>query len=218
MWLQAAAWLALGTQCVACDRPGRPWCQECDEDLQVCVQPRVCGPQPLVVCCDYAGCVPDAVVGFKDFGVRQLRVPLGQVLAAGVGELLEFGLSGAALVPVPSSPAAQRRRGFDHVRDIASVAGDLLDMPMVPLLRSRRRADAARLGFADRRANVEATMRVAQPGTTPVIVVDDVSTSGATLQEASRALLAGGHPVVGQVVIASSKWGDPGVQRQALKG
>ncbi len=47
-------------------------------------------------------------------------------------------------------------------------------------------------------------MSVRRPGRGPVIVVDDVRTSGATLAESARALSVGGYTVSGTVVVAAS--------------
>lgn len=218
MWREALSWLALGTECVHCGRPGRAWCANCDLDLQSAVEPRTVDAAWVVVCADYDGCLPSAIVGYKDHGVVSLRDQLGAVLAAGVAHLLDAGVEPCPLVPVPSSPSAVRRRGFDHILGLAQSAGSLLDLPVQPTLRSRRRADSARLGASARRANLEGSMRVVLPGTGPVILVDDVRTTGATLRESRRVLDTAGHPVVGQVVIASSIWGDPGVRSGASKG
>lgn len=221
-WWDAAASALLGSACAGCQRPGRPWCQQCAGAVEQAVDPVVVGADPpLIVCCRYEGVVPEAIVGFKDRGISSLRPLLGHVLAAGV--LLAVDVLGAEpmsprpadvrkhpgprqprLVPAASSAAAVRKRGFDHMWDIARIAASATEMSAVPLLHAGVRSDQASLSFAARRRNLRASMRVPRPGRGPVIVVDDVRTSGATLAECHRALLEGGFTVVAQVVIAAS--------------
>ena len=201
-----ASSLLLGTACAGCDRPGRAWCAQCSAELHEAVEP-VClsVAPPVVVCCRYAGCVPEAIVGYKDRGIAALRESLGHIAAAGVLDLLEVvGHAEVVLVPVPAPAAAVRRRGFDHMWEVTAVAADTLGLPSARLLRSRRRRDQAALAFGARRTNVAGTMRVRCRGAAQVVVIDDVRTSGATLAECERALVAGGHPVMGHVVIASA--------------
>lgn len=202
-WIDVAGALLLGSTCVGCDRPGRPWCPDCEEELQAHVDPVWLENEPaLVGCCPYAGRVPAAIVGFKDFGVTSLRTTLGHIVAAGLQGLLSQTSARPVLVPVPSSPAAQRRRGFDHMWEVTAVAALTLELPAQRLLRSRRRRDQTGLTRAARRRNVAGSMRVVTPGSGPVVVVDDVRTSGATLAECRRVLVDSGYTVIGQVVIA----------------
>lgn len=204
-WQEAAAALLLGTRCVGCDAPGRPWCAGCEEQLQASVSPFAVDTQPPVIgCCEYAGSVPGAIVGVKDFGVVSLRTTLGHVAAAGILDLLSHVPAGPVTVtPAPSSPSALRRRGFDHMWEVVRVAAATVDLPAERLIRSRRRRDQAGLSYAQRRRNVAGSMRVDRPGSGPVVVVDDVRTSGATLAECTRALTASGYEVIGHVVIAA---------------
>jgi predicted amidophosphoribosyltransferase len=204
-WTDAAAALFLGSQCIACSRPGRPWCPDCAGDLQTAVDPVLLpGSPPVIACTRYAGCVPDAVVGFKDRNVRALGRQLADVLTAGLLEAFEQGVPAGIVVPAPSAPAAVRRRGFDHMWLLARAAAEATGMPCDRLLRGRRRADQAGLAFAARRRNVNGSIRVRAPGAGNVIVVDDVRTSGATLAECERALSTGGYTVLAQVVIAAA--------------
>lgn len=167
--------------------------------LEVASQP------PTIGCCAYAGCVPGAIVGVKDFGVLSLRTTLGYVAAAGILELLTRVDAGAVtVVPAPSSPSALRRRGFDHMWEVVGVAARTLDLPADRLLRSRRRRDQAGLSRAARRRNMTGSMRVDRTGSGSVVVVDDVRTSGATLAECTRALTCSGYAVIGHVVIAAA--------------
>jgi predicted amidophosphoribosyltransferase len=204
-WSDAAVSLLFGSSCVGCSMPGRAWCPQCDAELSQAVDPVIlnCDP-PVVVCCGYSGCVPEAVVGHKDRGVRTLGPVLGQVLAAGL-LVVRAGLPDhlrPVVVPVPSTGAAVRRRGFDHTWELARIAAAAVDLPTTRLLRSGSRQDSAALSFAARRANLAGSMRVRRTGHGPVILVDDVRTSGATLAEAERVLLAAGYAVMGRVVVA----------------
>ncbi|MEZ5186690.1 MAG: hypothetical protein R2720_13170 [Candidatus Nanopelagicales bacterium] len=204
-WWDAAASLFLGSSCVGCQRPGRPWCVQCGAELESAVDPMVLGVDPpVVVSCHYQGCVPDAIVGFKDRGLRGLRPLLGGALAAGVLTALDVGAHASMIVPAASAAAAVRRRGFDHMWDLARVCADSTALTPARLLRSQRRADQAGLSFAARRVNVRGSMRATGKGAGSVIVVDDVRTSGATLAECERALGTAGYTVVAHVVIAAS--------------
>lgn len=161
------------------------------------------GQQRLIVCTEYAGVVPAALVGFKDRGVRRLGAELANVLAAGLIAATDRGGQGAHVVPAASSPSAVRRRGFDHMAQLARHAAAMAGLPWRQLLVAGRRADQTGLDSAARRRNVSGRMRSRPPGSGGVIVVDDIRASGATLAECDRALQAGGYTVLAHVVIAA---------------
>ncbi|WP_245570405.1 ComF family protein [Microbacterium luticocti] len=107
-------------------------------------------------------------------------------------------------VPVPTTRAAMRRRGYRVAELLARRAG----LSPVRALRSVRAvADQRALARDERVANVAHSM--AAVGTAairgrPVIIVDDVTTTGATLREAARALRAAGVEVVGAATVAAT--------------
>lgn len=115
---------------------------------------------------------------------------------------------------VPSVRAAMRRRGHDPVRCLAAVAAtrlraEGLAVEQVDALRHVRRvADQAGLGAGRRMANLAGALQVAPGGEVvrgrPVIVVDDVITSGATLVEAARALRTAGAQVLAVATVAAT--------------
>lgn len=206
-WTDVAVALLFGSACAACERPGRPWCADCGLELEAAVAPRMLsGAPPTVAVSEYAGVVPDAIVGFKDRGIRALADPLSGMVALGVLELSQNERS-AVLVPVPSSPSAVRRRGVEHMWELTRRAGETLDVPVARLLRSRGRRDQAGLSDSARRRNLAGRIQVRGHGPGPVVLVDDVTTSGATLAECDRALRAGGFDVLGHVVIAAARPG-----------
>lgn len=200
-WSDVAMSLFLGSVCLGCELPGRPWCEQCRQELYTCAVPWQVDNDPVTVACTpYAGRAPAAIVGFKDRNVRALGPVLGDLLALGLQHLPDDGL----IVPAPSSPATVRRRGFDHTAELARHAGQRLDRPTRSLLVSRRRKDQAGLSPQQRRRNLEGSMWVPHDGHEAVIVVDDVRTSGATLAECERALRHAGYEVLGNVVVASA--------------
>jgi predicted amidophosphoribosyltransferase len=175
------------------------------------------GFPPTVAAGPYAGPVRPAVVAFKDRGRAELGAPLGAALALAVATLLAaVGEAAAVLVPVPSSRAALRARGRDHVRELAGgaagelcAAGASADVARLLVRRGRVR-DSAGLAAHERRANLAGSFAVRGPLPDGLlVVVDDVVTSGATLTEAAAALSAarapGGHPVVAAVVAATPR-------------
>lgn len=104
-------------------------------------------------------------------------------------------LSGVeAVVPVPADPVRRRRRGTDHAGQLATAIGARLGRPVVRALvrpgRERPSAPQHRLGRRERRRVPIPELVAPVQGT--VLLVDDVHTTGATLDAAARALRNGG--------------------------
>jgi ComF family protein len=100
---------------------------------------------------------------------------------------------GGVIVPVPPARARLRRRGFDPAAELARELGERLGLPVEPCLR-RRGAAPRQMGArrATRRApgRVQVELLDAPPPT--ALLLDDVHTTGATLDACSRALRSGG--------------------------
>jgi predicted amidophosphoribosyltransferase len=165
--------------------------------------------------------VRPAVNAFKEQGRAELARPLGAALALAVAAVAR-GASvdrPVLLVPVPSSAAALRARGRDHVgeltrRAVAELRAAGLPVGEARLLRRRGRVrDSAGLSAAARRANLAGSFEV-DPAVAPLrgallVLVDDVVTSGATLTEAAAELSSGrgpdDAPVLAAVVAATPR-------------
>jgi predicted amidophosphoribosyltransferase len=104
---------------------------------------------------------------------------------------------GPVIVPVPTVAARRRRRGFDPAGVLAAALGPRLELPVVACLqrrdRSKRQVGTSRKG---RRAPGRLAFSVSAPPPTRVLLVDDVHTTGATLDAAARALAAEGALVL----------------------
>lgn len=101
-----------------------------------------------------------------------------------------------ALVPVPLHRSRLRLRGYDQALELAKPLARSLGLPLRTDLLRRVRATAAQseLGAVHRRDNLRNAFACADLCVPPrhVALFDDVMTTGATVTEATRALLAGG--------------------------
>ncbi len=111
----------------------------------------------------------------------------------------------AALVPVPARPLRLRQRGFDHA-DL--LAAELARLVMLPLERPlRRESSIARgqrgLGRSDRLSGRGLRVGLAHVAPPKTILIDDVCTTGATLELCAEALLEGASECVSAVTYCS---------------
>ena len=198
--------------CVSCGRGDAVWCSLCRPPSipQPVALPSSPAAPPVMAAGDYGGALRQALLAFKERGQRALVGPL----AAYLGDAVDAGrcrLGSSAgqpiLVPVPSSRSAARQRGGDHLLRLAAEAAAPHGLPVLPALRlAGRGRDSSHLSAAQRSANLADRMQ-AQPVSTdrPVLIVDDIVTTGATLGEAARALRAAGWQVAGAAVIAATR-------------
>ena len=201
--------LVLPRCCAGCQTSGPPLCAGCAGLLAGSparfVRPRPCpqGLLPVAGVLAYEGVGGRLLIAHKERGRWQLARPLGRAAARAV-LLLDGGP--VVLCPVPSARAAVRARGHDHAWRLAGATAAALDRPARRLLVPARDVqDSAGLSSRQRAVNLTGALR-ARPVTDglPVVVVDDVMTTGATLVEAARALRSAGHEVVGAAVVCAT--------------
>ena len=140
----------------------------------------------------------EQVVHALKFGGRPaLARGLGSELARGVAHLAAVD----AVTEVPLHRARQRERGYNQAELLAASLARSLMVPHATRVLERTRATKAqaRLGANERRKNLAGAFRVARPEWARgrnIVVVDDVITSGATLEACLAALTeAGARPV-----------------------
>lgn len=206
--LDALLDLVLPRRCDGCRSSGGALCPACrgllaTEPLGL-VRPSPCpaGLPPVSAHTAYDGPVKHLLLAHKERGRLQLSGVLGAALAQ-AASVLEPGA--VVLCPVPSAVSAVRQRGYDHALRLARAAAQARGLPVRRLLLpARRTADQSGLSIAARAANMSGALRACAAPAGRVLLVDDVMTTGATLVEASRALRAAGHEVVGAVVVAAT--------------
>lgn len=142
----------------------------------------------------YDGSLRAILHALKYEGRRSLAGPLGALMRERGGEMLDRAV---CVIPVLLHPSRRRERGFNQAADLAVHLG----LPVVHALRrTRRTRSQTELPGAQRHRNVRdafaATSAVGALGDAVVVLVDDVSTTGATLEACARVLRAAG---VGEV-------------------
>ncbi len=149
----------------------------------------------------YEGVGRETVHALKFGGKPRLAKPMGEAMAevlrralnADDGLLPEGWRSPHFLIPVPLHPKTQRQRGYNQAALLAREVGELTGIPVVEnaVLQVRHMQPQATLGARERWENVKGAFAVAQPELVKgriVVVVDDVMTTGATLNEIARLL------------------------------
>jgi len=177
-----------------CDRCGDPlpsWrsisvplerCPRCRRSRRLVDRARAIGA--------YDGTLRTLVHALKYGARRSLARPLGALMRHRGADILD---GAACVVPVPLHPSRRRQRGFNQAADLAHHLG----LPVVAALR-RVRATAAQtaLPAAQRHRNLRdafaATSAAAALIDEIVVLVDDVSTTGATLEACARVLKESG--------------------------
>lgn len=185
-------------------------------------QTRVCGaclqhPPPLTethAACLYGAPLDRLLPRFKfhhDLAAGRL---LAQLMVRVFAPLPPAWPRPAALLPVPLHPRRLRQRGYDQALELARPLARELALPLLShiLVRTRDTAAQSRLHAGQRRNNLRDAFRIDADGPTHgialpahVVLVDDVMTTGATLEGCARALLAAGAARVDVAVVARVK-------------
>ncbi|MGH7586390.1 MAG: ComF family protein [Gemmatimonadales bacterium] len=204
--------------CAACRRSwspvAPPWCRRCGETLDA--------PWDRDPVTEEGGChlcvgwppgldsVRSAVwlAGSAREAVHLLKYEgwwrVAEVMAAAMRDL-ETLAPGVVLAPMPLGRRRERERGFNQAERLASALGRVARLRMCPglLERTRETATQTRLTPEARRANVHGAFRGHRGAVgARVVLVDDVFTTGATLQAAAAALHAAGAARVDAVTFA----------------
>lgn len=119
-------------------------------------------------------------------------------------------LQADALVPVPIHPSRRRQRGYNQAEELAARLSMLWGIPMDAglLVRSKKTAPQRELNPAERLKNLQEAFtvnterlggRMGIPGS--VVLIDDIYTTGSTIEACTRALKAAGVQQVYFVVI-----------------
>ncbi len=210
--------------CVGCGREGDFLCPSCRRTLPQIMPPLCprCGQsQPSGILCPgcvswqahidgirspfrFDGVIRQAIHQLKYRNLRALAIPLAGLLQ---DYLAANPIPGEGLVPVPLHPKRLRERGYNQSSLLAQELGKLTNLPTVDdcLVRQRHTPPQARTSKVDERRNNVAhafTCRDQRLQNKPVLLIDDVATSGATVDACAAALKTTGATSVWALVLA----------------
>lgn len=140
----------------------------------------------------YEGKIMDAIHAFKYAGKRDLGKNLGSLLASYALKSLN-DMSAFLVMPVPLHPARLRERGFNQslilAREVSKILGNELDF--LSLRRVKYTSPQTTLKRPERRKNVRNAFELRTGKETrgrDILLVDDVATTGSTLNECAKLL------------------------------
>ncbi len=211
-------------RCVICHRTGEWFCATCQQAIEKILPPicQRCGRPLSRNNCPYCGKLPlqidgtrataffegnlrDAIHAFKYNHRPELAQPLGNLLSA---YLAAHPLPADVLIPVPLHLERERARGYNQSVLLARVLGEQHHLPVWSdvLTRTRHTRPQVELDAAERRINVQdafaADARVAGKR---ILLIDDVCTTGATMEACGLELYAQGAKSVWGLAIARTR-------------
>jgi ComF family protein len=211
--------LLMPPTCAGCGIEGQLVCPECLRHLgaRLDVDPRwpiglpsdlPAGLSQLEWCAPFTGPTRLTLHELKYAGNRRLARPLGELMAA---RWRRAGVRGDLLVPVPVHAERLRQRGYDQAVLLAEACATALGLSMVPALRRVERTAAMHgLGREARSANVGSAFAVESWAVAMVtgrwvVLVDDVTTTGASLAACAAALQRAGASKVSGLTVARER-------------
>lgn len=196
--------LLLAASCAGCGEPETMLCGSCCEGLRAAPRERTSpGGLRVRAAMSFESVAARCIRRVKDEGETMLTRPLGAALGVVLCEVLaESPGESVLVVPVPTTRAAYRRRGYRVPDLLIRRAGAA---PSRLLSTRDRSVDQRGLDAESRAQNVRGAMRVRRPGEgCAVVLVDDVVTTGTTFDEGERALRAAGFHVLAAVALAAT--------------
>ncbi|GLV59554.1 amidophosphoribosyltransferase [Dictyobacter sp. S3.2.2.5] len=231
MWgdvIQRALDLLFPPQCVRCKASGDVLCARCAATVSWFRPPLCygCGLPPgnggiLCARCQhqplqlsgvravggYQEPLRSCIRALKYQGNRRLAEPLGCLLARAYQH---YGLQADIIIPVPLHPEKQQQRGYNQSQLLAESCAHLLRLPMYTtrLQRLHNAPAQVTLTARQRRKNLQGAFSYTPQDTTQslfkrrILIIDDVCTTGATLEACAAPLFAAGAQAVWGLVLA----------------
>lgn len=213
-----AQWARLGNtlldlifprRCGGCGKPGREWCDACRAQIRAVgssICPHCGRPQPQSAVCPHCRHTPLEINGIRSAvmfegpareAIHHLKYNGRTSLAEPLGDLLIESwqanpLPADMLVPVPLHQARLRERGYNQSALLGKRLAQATGLPLIEpaLRRVKATVPQITLTAAERKANVQDAFeaRAELVGGKRVLLIDDVCTTGSTLEACQLAL------------------------------
>ena len=213
-------------RCVGCREMGVLLCAKCRDEFEL-IEPPLCPhcgrPSPSGRLCPlcqrdplridgvrsvayFDGTLREAIHCFKYSNLQDLAIPLGKLMS---DYWEKSPLPAETIVPVPLHPDRLRERGYNQATLLARELGKSIGLPIAEdsLARVRATPPQVGLGAQERKENVHDAFRCssAELKEKRILLIDDVCTTGATLEACSIALRQAGARSVWALALARAR-------------
>ncbi|MBD2090112.1 ComF family protein [Microcoleus sp. FACHB-1515] len=202
--------LLIAPTCPLCDRPSpRFFCRDCDRQLHACQFDRPAadwqGDLPIFAWGKYEGTLKRSIAALKYNGQPQIAQPLGLWLGEAWQQTMQ--IPACAIVPIPLHAAKQKQRGYNQATLLAESFCQATRLPLASdaLWRIRSTEAQFKLGAIDRAqnlANAFAVNSAFRQRSAGVLLLDDIYTTGATVNAAASCLQQQGIRVRGVIALS----------------
>lgn len=207
--------LFLESHCPLCDRSTTTeFCHDCTKQLQKCQlghQGKLDEQLPIFIWGNYQGTLKRAIAALKYENQSQIARPLGNWLAKAWLNS-PYATSQVVVVPIPLHVNKQKQRGYNQAALIAESFCSFTGLKLQQLGLTRQKDTSAQFNLSSlqREQNLNMAFTLGtdfchQRPVKPVLLLDDIYTTGATARFAIQALQQEGIVVCGMVAIATSQ-------------
>jgi len=196
-------------RCAGCGRVDVRWCSQCQQELeQVAVDLlRTNRLPPLLSAAAtgiHEGKLQQAVHALKYSGATELMVPLGNRLVTALASL-KWSID--VIVPVPLHTSRERERGYNQSQQLGDYMAQVLGISCEhsALLRWRDTPPQVGLNRAQRQTNMQGAFRANTNLSGSILLIDDVFTTGATLQACALAAHDAGASAIYSLTVSAAR-------------
>lgn len=206
--------LFLHQSCPLCDRPTpRELCDSCWQQVQQCALPPNASPTSdalkVLTWGQYRDSLKHAIAALKYHNNPQLAFPLGTALGIQWQQSPIATRRPPLVIPIPMHPKKQQERGFNQTELLAKNFCQQTGLPMNVTGLTRRVATVPQfgLGIQERQKNLTGAFALSKsfrenPPKQPVLLLDDIYTTGTTVKVAANELRRHRISVCGVAVVA----------------
>jgi ComF family protein len=198
--------------CFGCGKIGTPLCDNCKNDIieepfSGCILCSKQAPEGICAEHDVAICkvwvVSERVTVLKRV-INAYKFENVKAAARDLVGLLDTLLpllpSNTIIVPIPTAPSHIRQRGYDHIEILAKLLSQRREWPVVYLLERTSNLTQHRLNKTERQHEADNAFSfntsVEVNDTTPILILDDIITTGSTISSAAQVIAANGKKTI----------------------
>jgi len=188
--------------CLACQAEGSLLCKACLDSLPPTPIKQLAGSDLETVqsATVYGAVAKDLIWKLKSSGAQEAA----KIMASRMSKLLPPSQRGL-IVPVPTASSRVRRRGYDQSHLIAKALSRQTRLPYLNCLKRQGQAHQVGASREQRKSQLNNAFRIKSPQlikNAHIILVDDVVTTGATLESAARLLKQAGAAQIAAITFA----------------